>query len=280
MSRRSIDIHMTASVSRQRCTGCGACSRVCPAVFELADRTSRVKVEKVPLDAEASCLTVMESCPAGAISLGLTDGPPLRSWLRARARSSPPGRPARPEPPAQGGREPPDARPSGAGNRTFEPRPAAGPERRASGRFGLDLAVRVRPADLPYAASVRGRTCEVALGGLGLELDQIPCAQREICMEFNPAPGSYVLQLNGRIVWMQPASSGLRAGIEIANHSTYAWFHLLHKILSTRGPSCARPLRARAPDRGNIMSRPWIWYRADAANAPLGGRGPAGTERR
>ncbi|MBP7274833.1 MAG: ferredoxin [Kiritimatiellae bacterium] len=59
---------MTFRVDQDACIGCGACEGTCPAVFELVDFKSTVKVDPVPDDLRRSALEAEEGCPVGAIS--------------------------------------------------------------------------------------------------------------------------------------------------------------------------------------------------------------------
>jgi ferredoxin len=59
---------MKFSVDQDLCIGCGACEEICPEVFELPDDTSRVKLDSVPEDLQASALEAEEGCPVDAIS--------------------------------------------------------------------------------------------------------------------------------------------------------------------------------------------------------------------
>ena len=60
---------MKATVNKDACIGCGACTFTCPEVFELSDEGFAVaKVEEVPEDAKAKCTEAKEGCPTSAIS--------------------------------------------------------------------------------------------------------------------------------------------------------------------------------------------------------------------
>lgn len=60
---------MTASVDKEKCTGCGLCPDICPQVFELTGDVAKVIVGIVPEEAEIACREAAESCPVEAILL-------------------------------------------------------------------------------------------------------------------------------------------------------------------------------------------------------------------
>lgn len=61
---------MIAKVDRNTCIGCGACTAVCPEVFELDDEgLSRAYVNPVPADVESDALEAERGCPVEAISI-------------------------------------------------------------------------------------------------------------------------------------------------------------------------------------------------------------------
>lgn len=60
---------MKVIVDANTCTGCGLCADTCPEVFEMDGDTAKVKVAKVPADAEETCREAMEGCPVEAISM-------------------------------------------------------------------------------------------------------------------------------------------------------------------------------------------------------------------
>lgn len=62
------EIPMTFRVDQDACIGCGACEMTCPAVFELVDFKSTVKVNPVPDEERRAALEAEDGCPAGAIS--------------------------------------------------------------------------------------------------------------------------------------------------------------------------------------------------------------------
>jgi ferredoxin len=54
-------------VDKEKCTGCGTCTTICPDVFELKDGKSNVK--KPQGCSNCNCAQAVESCPVGAITL-------------------------------------------------------------------------------------------------------------------------------------------------------------------------------------------------------------------
>jgi ferredoxin len=61
---------MKATVDEKACIGCGACSDICPEVFELGnDGVAHVKIAPVPAELETKCRQAAEACPVTAIEL-------------------------------------------------------------------------------------------------------------------------------------------------------------------------------------------------------------------
>ena len=61
---------MKAVVNKDACIGCGACSAVCPNVFELGDDGfANVKVEEVSEEDKNAVVEASEGCPTSAISV-------------------------------------------------------------------------------------------------------------------------------------------------------------------------------------------------------------------
>lgn len=60
---------MKAKVDKDVCVGSGNCEATAPAVFELKDGKSHVKVDTVPKDQEDKVRDAVEGCPTGAISI-------------------------------------------------------------------------------------------------------------------------------------------------------------------------------------------------------------------
>ena len=59
---------MNVQVDPELCIGCGSCENLCPAVFELVDGRSRVKLHPVPAIHQERALRAEEQCPVSAIS--------------------------------------------------------------------------------------------------------------------------------------------------------------------------------------------------------------------
>ena len=58
---------MKIKIDRQKCLGCRVCIDLCPEVFELKDRKSKIK-EKVDLKNHEDCIKeAIDSCPTTAI---------------------------------------------------------------------------------------------------------------------------------------------------------------------------------------------------------------------
>ena len=61
---------MKAEVDKDTCIGCGLCTSICEAVFELEDDGKAVaKVNPVPEDSEDEAKDAEASCPVNAISI-------------------------------------------------------------------------------------------------------------------------------------------------------------------------------------------------------------------
>ena len=61
---------MKAVVLKDRCNGCGPCVDLCPEVFEFGDDDlAQVKVDVVPVEAEATCREAAANCPVDAIQI-------------------------------------------------------------------------------------------------------------------------------------------------------------------------------------------------------------------
>jgi len=59
---------MKFAVDHDLCIGCGACESTCPAVFELEEDKSHVKLDPVPEEHVEAALAAEDGCPVGAIS--------------------------------------------------------------------------------------------------------------------------------------------------------------------------------------------------------------------
>ena len=60
---------MKAKVDESLCCGCGPCADICPQVFEIVGDVAKVKVDKVPAEAQDTCREAKESCPTEAITI-------------------------------------------------------------------------------------------------------------------------------------------------------------------------------------------------------------------
>lgn len=62
---------MKASVNKEACIGCGACTAVCPEVFEFDDNEGHAvaKVAEVPEEKKDAAIEAKEGCPTSAISV-------------------------------------------------------------------------------------------------------------------------------------------------------------------------------------------------------------------
>lgn len=62
---------MKAFVNKDVCIGCGACTGVCPEVFDMDSDGLAVAIEgELAADLEASSLEAQETCPVSAITVG------------------------------------------------------------------------------------------------------------------------------------------------------------------------------------------------------------------
>lgn len=61
---------MKATVNKDLCIGCGACTGICPNVFAIEDDgKAGVIVDEVAADDEAACNDAAAGCPVGAIEV-------------------------------------------------------------------------------------------------------------------------------------------------------------------------------------------------------------------
>ncbi len=62
---------MKAIVNKDACIGCGACSAICPNVFDFDDAEGHavVKAEKIEDADKAAATEAKEGCPTSAISV-------------------------------------------------------------------------------------------------------------------------------------------------------------------------------------------------------------------
>lgn len=61
---------MIAKVDREKCIGCGACTAVCPKVFDLDDDGIAIVIANpVPPEEEESAQEAADGCPVEAISI-------------------------------------------------------------------------------------------------------------------------------------------------------------------------------------------------------------------
>ena len=60
---------MKAKVNEAQCAGSGACEQICPKVFKVVGGISKVQVDPVPADDEASCREAADACPTEAITI-------------------------------------------------------------------------------------------------------------------------------------------------------------------------------------------------------------------
>ncbi len=58
---------MKVRIDEDVCVACELCVETCPAVFEMKDGMSHVKVDVVPADAEECAKEAAEECPVEAI---------------------------------------------------------------------------------------------------------------------------------------------------------------------------------------------------------------------
>jgi len=61
---------MRVTVDEDHCSGTGLCARICPAVFEIRDGVSHVRVEPVPESLESEVARAARLCPLQAIEVG------------------------------------------------------------------------------------------------------------------------------------------------------------------------------------------------------------------
>lgn len=67
MTRR--DLGMKVAVDEDICIGSENCAQDCPAVFEIVDGKSHVKVDTVPAGEEKNAQRAVDGCPVSAISV-------------------------------------------------------------------------------------------------------------------------------------------------------------------------------------------------------------------
>jgi ferredoxin len=67
MRKRSAS--MRVAVDEDICIGSQNCADECPAVFEIVDGKSRVKVDPVPAGEEKKAQKAVDGCPVSAISV-------------------------------------------------------------------------------------------------------------------------------------------------------------------------------------------------------------------
>jgi ferredoxin len=60
---------MRATVDKDLCAGCGICTDICPAVFEMDGDKAVATVDKVPAEAEDACRDAAQQCPTEAIKV-------------------------------------------------------------------------------------------------------------------------------------------------------------------------------------------------------------------
>ena len=61
---------MKATVNKDACIGCGACTVTCPGVFEIGEEgTAVAKVAEVPEEEKNAAVEASEGCPTSAISV-------------------------------------------------------------------------------------------------------------------------------------------------------------------------------------------------------------------
>ena len=61
---------MKAFVDKDVCIGCGACTGICPEIFEMEDEGLAVAKEgEVPAELEESSVEAQDGCPVSAITV-------------------------------------------------------------------------------------------------------------------------------------------------------------------------------------------------------------------
>ena len=61
---------MKATVNKDACISCGACTYTCPEVFEIGEEgTAVAKVTEVPEEVKNAAVEASEGCPTSAISI-------------------------------------------------------------------------------------------------------------------------------------------------------------------------------------------------------------------
>ncbi|AUN14013.1 ferredoxin [Paraclostridium sordellii] len=61
---------MKAFVDKDVCIGCGACTGICPEIFEMEDDGLAVAKEgEVPAELEESAIEAQDGCPVSAITV-------------------------------------------------------------------------------------------------------------------------------------------------------------------------------------------------------------------
>ena len=60
---------MKVAVDQDICIGSENCAQDCPAVFEIVDGKSHVKVDRVPEGEEENVQRAVDDCPVSAISI-------------------------------------------------------------------------------------------------------------------------------------------------------------------------------------------------------------------
>jgi len=61
---------MKARVDKDLCVGCGACTEVCPEVFQMGeDDIAVVQLDRIPPEHEEACRDAADQCPTDAIEI-------------------------------------------------------------------------------------------------------------------------------------------------------------------------------------------------------------------